>query len=65
MRKGSYKLIAYLGYPGFEQHFELYNLEEDPEELNDLFAKEPAISSQFRDEFLAALQQANQPFLSP
>jgi arylsulfatase A-like enzyme len=65
MRKGAYKLIAYLGYAGVEQGFELYNLDEDPEELNDLFADGDLLSRQMRSEFLAAWQQANQPFLLP
>lgn len=64
MRKGAYKLIAYLGYPEFQQGFELYNLEEDPDELNDLFAKESVIANRMRDEFLTALERANQPFVS-
>lgn len=61
MRKGAYKLIAYLD--GAEQTFELYDLEADPEELNDLYGKDLALSNRLKDEFLSALEQANRPFI--
>jgi len=65
MRKGAYKLIHYLGYPGaYEDDYELYNLETDIEEMNDLYASEPIIASQMRVELLEALNAANSKFKS-
>ncbi len=33
MHKGNYKLISYLGYEYMDSAYELYDLENDPEEL--------------------------------
>jgi hypothetical protein len=63
MRKGSYKLIAYLGYENFDQVFELYNLTVDPEEMFDLSNKETGILSKLKQEFYSHLEKANQPFI--
>ena len=63
MRKGSYKLIAYLGYENFDQVFELYNLAADPEELSDLSNKELGIFSKLKQEFYFHLENANKPFI--
>jgi hypothetical protein len=60
MRKGPYKLIYYLGYPGgFEDAYELYNLETDIEEMDNLYTSETAIASQMKAELLEALHTAN------
>jgi len=54
-----------LGYPGaYEDDYELYNLETDIEEMNDLYASEPIIASQMRVELLEALNAANSKFKS-
>ena len=63
MRKGPYKLIAYLGYENFDQVFELYNLAVDPEELLDLSTKELGIFSKLKQEFYFNLENANKPFI--
>jgi arylsulfatase A-like enzyme len=62
MRKHNYKLIAYLGYPGFDHVYELYDLESDPEELTDLSALEPAKLKSLRDELFTNLEEANRLF---
>jgi len=62
MRKGPYKLISYFGYPGYDEVYELYNLEEDPEELHDLFEKEPRAFTQLKEELHSALADANRPY---
>jgi arylsulfatase A-like enzyme len=62
MRKGSFKLIAYFGYPGYDEVYEFYNLEEDPEELNDLIKKEPEMFNRLKDELLATMADANRPY---
>ena len=63
MRKGAYKLIAYLGYGGDDGIYELYDIENDPEELHDLSKEEPAIFSGLKKEFLFHLAEANRPFV--
>ena len=62
MRKHSYKLIAYLGHDGYDQVFELYDLENDPDELNNLAVKDANILSAMKNELFAYLDEANQPF---
>ena len=62
MQKGTHKLIAYLGYAAGEDLYELYDLENDPEELHDLSAKAPSVFSQMKEEFHTFLAEANRPF---
>jgi len=62
MRKHAFKLIAYLGYQGFDQAFELYDIENDPEELNDLASGNPTEFTQMKAELLDSLAEANRPF---
>jgi arylsulfatase A-like enzyme len=62
MRKGGYKLIAYLGYGGDNGIYELYDLQNDPEEIHELSMDEPAIFSSMKEEFLSHLAEANRPF---
>jgi arylsulfatase A-like enzyme len=62
MRKGGYKLIAYLGYEEMDEEFELYDLESDPEELSNLASSDVRILSAMKEELFAHLDEANQPF---
>jgi arylsulfatase A-like enzyme len=62
MRKGPYKLIAYFGYRGFDDVYEFYNLEEDPEELHDLARDDITTFSHLKAELLEALAEANRPY---
>jgi arylsulfatase A-like enzyme len=62
MHKGAYKLIAYLGYESFDQVFELYDLENDPEEMVDLVSKDVKTLSALKDELFSHLDEANKPF---
>lgn len=61
MRKGDFKLIATLGYTA-EDMFELYNLQDDPEEIRDLSKEDAATFQQLRDELLSHLADANRPY---
>ncbi len=63
MRKRALKLIAYLGYDEMEQPFELYDLESDPDELNNLSSKDARALSALKDELFAYLSAANKPFV--
>ncbi len=60
MRKNGYKLIYYKGYEN-KDWFELYHLQDDPEELNDLFNKDISTSNSMKDELLAAFNQHSGP----
>ncbi len=62
MHKEKYKLIAYLGYELLDGTYELYNLENDPEEMNDLAKNDSKIFSTLKDEFLDHLADANRPY---
>jgi arylsulfatase A-like enzyme len=60
--RGDYKLIQYRGYEDFDSIFELYNLGEDPEELNDLAEAEPALREELRAELAEHLLAAESVF---
>ena len=63
MRKGPYKLIAYLGYGGKnDQLFEFYDLDTDPEEMHELSPEAPREFLRMKEEFMAHLAEANRPF---
>jgi arylsulfatase A-like enzyme len=61
--KGQYKLISYLGYEYVDSVYELYDLENDPEELNNLVDVETALFSEMEEIFLDHLADANRPYL--
>ncbi len=63
--RGNYKLIYYLGYGGmYQDYYEFYNLEEDPEELQDLKAMTnyETVFYEMKQELLAAIEAANQQY---
>ncbi len=63
MRKGPYKLIHYMGYGnGFSDAYEMYNLDDDLEEMNDLYQSEPAVASPLKEELLSNLDASNSHF---
>lgn len=62
LRKGAYKLIVHLGYGGEDGIYELYDVENDPEELRELSKAEPSVFSALKEEFFAHLAEANRPF---
>jgi arylsulfatase A-like enzyme len=62
MIKGDTKLIYYKGYRGHDDFFELYNLREDIEELQNLVPKNPSKLASLKEELLENLAQANRPF---
>ena len=57
--KGTYELIFFTGYPGHPDSFELYDLQEDPEELHDLFRRDINTVSKMKNELLEAIDTAN------
>lgn len=60
MIKWPYKIIHYLGYEELPNHFEVFNLEEDPEELNDLYPTAAGFVTELEDQLLEKLNQVNQ-----
>ncbi len=62
MRKGAYKLIGYPGYGEGDTIYELYDLENDPEEMHELRRDAPSVFSKMKDELLTHLADANRAF---
>jgi arylsulfatase A-like enzyme len=50
--------LTYYGYPDDEQ-FEFYDLEEDPEELHNLYQSQPALAGRMKEELLQKLNEVN------
>ncbi len=60
MRKGQYKVIMYRGYETIGTDlFEVYDLESDPEEMNDLVFSQPELVAQLKNELLARFDDIN------
>lgn len=66
MLKGDYRLSAYFGYPELdgETRYELYDLANDPHELEDIFASQNQVAGEMVAELDARLDEANQPYIS-
>jgi arylsulfatase A-like enzyme len=63
MRKGPYKLIHYLGYAKpYDDAYELYNLVDDLEEMNDLYSTQTEVAAALKAELLARLAESNSHF---
>ncbi len=63
--KGRYKLTAFFGYKELaagQERVELYDLENDPEELHDLFLVETEIAADLLAELKAKLDEVNQSY---
>jgi len=58
--KAPYRL-TYYNYPDYQQ-FELYDLDADPEELNDLYPSHPVEALQMQDEMMQRMAEADHPF---
>jgi arylsulfatase A-like enzyme len=60
--KGQYKLTRYFGYPGYECECELYDLANDPEEMEDLSLARKSVVADLRSELEEKLREVNQPY---
>ena len=59
MIKGNKKLIYYFGYEDQDDIFELYDLHEDIDELDDLFTKDKVTAARMKQELLDSLSTTN------
>lgn len=55
--KGQYKLIHYFGYDGYESEHELYDLTNDPEELENLYTARKSIAADLQNELQKELEK--------
>ena len=62
MYKGVHKLIYYTGYEASDS-FELYDLEVDAEEMEDLYPAQPEIAKKMKEELLDTFSDANKPYM--
>ena len=60
--KDAYELFFFTGYPDHPDTFELYDLQEDPDELHDLFRKDITTASHMKNELLEAINTANRNY---
>ena len=60
MIQGDYKLIWYIGYAGYDDVYELYDLERDPEELVDLSKSHSDILLSMGNELKKRFAEADQ-----
>jgi arylsulfatase A-like enzyme len=65
MRKGRYKLIDYMGHPQYRvQHrLEMYDLEDDPEELTNIFSDTMAVARSMQEELMTRIEDYNAQFV--
>ena len=55
--------LTYYQYPDrHHRSFELYDLDDDPDELHDLFGSGPQVAAQMQDELLQKLAEVNRPY---
>jgi arylsulfatase A-like enzyme len=59
MIKGEYKLVHYLGYENYHDNYELYNLGEDPEELENLDPSGSAMATHLQEELISKIKEIN------
>lgn len=63
--KENYKLVKYFGYdklPGGEPFYEMFDLEQDPEELNNIYSSKKSMSSELLNELELKLLEADKPY---
>jgi arylsulfatase A-like enzyme len=58
--KNQHKLIHYFGYDGYESEYELYDVVDDPEEMEDLFPRGGLVASGLKTELEETLRMVNE-----
>ena len=64
LRKGKHKIIMYRGYDAYNggDVFELYDLEKDPEEIDDLYTKHPARAGELKEQLIKKVDEINKAY---
>jgi arylsulfatase A-like enzyme len=62
--KGKHKLIHYFGYPGYMSEYELYDLMNDPEEMEDLYHSKKSVAAALRHQLTQRMEAVNAPYRS-
>ena len=62
MLKDQYKLIYYIGYPGYEDVCELYDLSNDPEEIQDISKMQQKVALEMKVALETELRCVNAPY---
>jgi hypothetical protein len=52
-------MIHYKGYAGYENEYELYDLETDPEELDNIYETNPEIAAALRNDLEQKVSEIN------
>jgi arylsulfatase A-like enzyme len=63
IRKGPHKLVYYMGYDGFNGVTELFDLKNDPDELNNLSDSQQSLATDLKNELLNKIEEVNQPYI--
>jgi arylsulfatase A-like enzyme len=58
--KDTHKIVSYKGYEGLEDTYEVYDLERDPEEMEDIYQTGSIVGKQLKDELDQKLSEVNQ-----
>ena len=63
--KGRYKLMYFFGYEELrgQERIELYDIEQDPEELVNLYPTQNGIGKELLDELKTKLAEMNKPYI--
>ena len=59
MVKGDYKLIHYFGYENYQDEYELYNLKNDPEEIENLYTTNKSLANELSAEIIEKIENVN------
>jgi arylsulfatase A-like enzyme len=62
LMKGPYKLVRYFGFLDYHDVYEMYDLENDPEEMNDIYPLQVQGVKRMRSEILNTLEEVNRPY---
>jgi arylsulfatase A-like enzyme len=64
MVKDRYKLIHYFGYDDFDDQYEMYDLINDPQELDDLYSESNSLAGELKMVLQSEVDKVNEPFQS-
>jgi arylsulfatase A-like enzyme len=58
-----FKLTHYFGYEGYQDEYELYDLEADPEEINNLYSRDHPVAVELENALATKVQEVNHRML--